>query len=71
MGQGVNADLTRDTNKFDGTLIRNSPRLSMAMDLIRKYPILITHKFSFFSKVIKCLSLLQQVLRIRKMCRLY
>lgn len=44
MGQGVNADLTRGTNKFDGTLIRNSPRLSMAMDLIRKYPILITHK---------------------------
>lgn len=44
MGRGVNADLTRGTNKFDGTLIRNSPRLSMAMDLIRKYPILITHK---------------------------
>lgn len=32
----VNTDLTRGTNKFDGTPIRNSPRLSDDQDLIRR-----------------------------------
>lgn len=43
-GRWVSADLTRGTNKFDGTPIRNSTYLSMAMGLIWRYSILIAHK---------------------------
>lgn len=32
----MNSDLTRGTNKFDGTPIRNSPCLSDGQDLIRQ-----------------------------------
>lgn len=43
-GRWVSADLTRGTNKFDGTPIRNSTCLSMAMGLIRGNILLIAYK---------------------------